>query len=730
MSCPARVVVLLASIATAQTPQWNFLDGPAHPGRMATYDWARRRLVTFGMDGATWEFAGDRMLHRHVAPGSRPSPRSRAATVFDLQRRRVLLFGGLETTGTLSQETWAWDGIAWTQLTALPQPLPRVDAAIAYDILRDRVVMFGGQQLWVGQHRDTWEHDGQLWIQRAPSNVPGPNSPVMTYDLLRGVTVLIEHTGFVNTPVATWEWDGIDWLLRSTAGPTSGSNEGMAYDLARARTVLFGGVGASNEIWEWDGATWHRTPLPSAPARINPAVQFDPMRGTISIRGGIDFTMSGYSVIQGSARTDAWEWNGSVLTRVHPDLRPSSRNGHVWVADRTRGNLVLFGGHRQQTAVDETWTWDGNTWTERSPATRPPARTAAAATHDSIRGEVLVFGGSSAGALRRDLWAWNGADWTLRDTGTGPSERYGAGFAFDDLRGRAVLFGGIGSQPVGGTTRRNDTWEWDGSAWTQRLPAAAPSPRESPALAFDPARGRVVLFGGRTGAGASQQLGDTWEWDGSNWLEVVTPLSPPALLQPALCHLAGSNELLLTGIHLVGSTMEVQIWRYEGHRWTYLHRQTSDQLGGPTATDPRRDRLVCNKGVVIAEWTTTPGVVNQHGPGCGAPAPVLLARARPRLGEPGFGFETRGQPFQPAVLCVAGAPGSVSLGHGCVLHLGGALANVFVLGQGTGDVEVLVPIPAAVGLRGLTVYAQAVILDGSAMGGFRLSQALAVGIGD
>ena len=39
----------------------------------------------------------------------------------------------------------------------------------------------------------------------------------------------------------------------------------------------------------------------------------------------------------------------------------------------------------------------------------------------------------------------------------------------------------------------------------------------SHALAFDAARGRTVLFGGGNGAGAT--FDDTWEWDGSTWIE-------------------------------------------------------------------------------------------------------------------------------------------------------------------------------------------------------------------
>ena len=58
----------------------------------------------------------------------------------------------------------------------------------------------------------------------------------------------------------------------------------------------------------------------------------------------------------------------------------------------------------------------------------------------------------------------------------------------------------------------NDTWEWDGTAWTPESSAStAPSPREDAAnrgMAYDEGRREVVLFGGAT-ANASVN-GETW----------------------------------------------------------------------------------------------------------------------------------------------------------------------------------------------------------------------------
>jgi hypothetical protein len=62
------------------------------------------------------------------------------------------------------------------------------------------------------------------------------------------------------------------------------------------------------------------------------------------------------------------------------------------------------------------------------------------------------------------------------------------------------------------------------TTWQQRQ-VPGPSARCGTAMAYDLARGRMVLFGG--GDHLAQQS-DTWEWDGTTWTLIPTPLGPPA----------------------------------------------------------------------------------------------------------------------------------------------------------------------------------------------------------
>ena len=74
--------------------------------------------------------------------------------------------------------------------------------------------------------------------------------------------------------------------------------------------------------------------------------------------------------------------------------------------------------------------------------------------------------------------------------------------AFHAGSGVTVLFGGIENP-----TRFNDTWEWNGTNWVQ-TETTGPAPRYDISMAYDSARGVCVLFGGL----GSSIFDDTWEY--------------------------------------------------------------------------------------------------------------------------------------------------------------------------------------------------------------------------
>src|SRR5215472_8467911 len=92
-------------------------------------------------------------------------------------------------------------------------------------------------------------------------------------------------------------------------------------------------------------------------------------------------------------------------------------------------------------------------------------------------------------------WVQRGNAVAVNPVGT-PGQRAHHAMAYDSDRGVTVFFGGeIGKS--GSEQYFNDTWEYDGTAWRQiNVPDPKPGPRSFHAMAYDPVRKRVVMYGG------------------------------------------------------------------------------------------------------------------------------------------------------------------------------------------------------------------------------------------
>jgi hypothetical protein len=106
-----------------------------------------------------------------------------------------------------------------------------------------------------------------------------------------------------------------------------------------------------------------------------------------------------------------------------------------------------------------------------------------------------------------------------------------------------------------------DTWEWDGVNWVQRSPATVPPARHAHAMAYDSARGVTVLFGGYDG---SAYRNDTWEWDGVNWVQRSPATVPPARVIHAMAYDSARGVTVLFGGHPVYLD---DTWEWNGVNW-------------------------------------------------------------------------------------------------------------------------------------------------------------------
>jgi galactose oxidase-like protein len=220
-------------------------------------------------------------------------------------------------------------------------------------------------------------------------------------------------------------------------------------------------------------------------------------------------------------------------------------------------------------------------WVQVSSAQAPPGRQLAVMSYDSIRGRTVLFGGSAAqiGSTQpqppnlADTWEWDGTSWIQRSPAASPPGLVAAAMAYDSRRGVSVLFGGATTSGAGTA----DTWEWDGNAWAQRALAAAPSARVWHAMAYDSARGRVVLFGGNGSAGA--RLADTWEFDGTTWIQRFPATSPPSRFGATMAFDSIRNRIVLFG-GLGDSGRLNDTWEWDGSNWV---RRSSSSSPYPRA---------------------------------------------------------------------------------------------------------------------------------------------------
>lgn len=247
-----------------------------------------------------------------------------------------------------------------------------------------------------------------------------------------------------------------------------------------------------------------------------------------------------------------WSWNGSTWQALASSTGPSSRRNHSLVFDASRNALVLFGGQGSQgQPLGDTWEWDGFEWRQASVG-GPSPRWDHAMVYESTRSRSLLFGGQDNQTSFADTWEWTGGAW-LQRTVPGPTPRSGHAMAHDSARSRSVLFG-----------PGAETWEWTGSGWQAQIFATQPPPRVGHAIAFDASRNRTVLFGG-TSTTNSQDLGDTWEWNGVNWVQV--PASGPSpRSHHTLSYAPAQGCVLLQG----GSDGTADSWTWNGTSWTAI----------------------------------------------------------------------------------------------------------------------------------------------------------------
>jgi hypothetical protein len=328
----------------------------------------------------------------------------------------------------------------------------------------------------------------------------------------------------------------VEWVKRTDVGsPGLRYSHAMAYDSDRSVTVLFGGEFSSpgesdfiffNDTWEYDGVQWRKINVANiAGSRPSPrsghAIAYDAARKQVLLFGGA----YSYVAIGGTSTTyfnDAWAYQSDGTNgtwTLLPQATPPRRAHHMMIYDSARQVVVMHGGTDVLTPgiesiLGDTWEWNGAGWLRTGFS---PDRTRQAGAFDSLSGKIIMFGGAASDGfpshpafLVSGTFEYPGSDGSLwrQLPGQSPAPRHWHAMAFDPRRGKVVMFGGVSDDTPG---IGDDTDEYTpGVGWTSVIsggPGQPPS-RGRHAMVYDRKRGRMVLYGG---VGGDPRYDDTWE---------------------------------------------------------------------------------------------------------------------------------------------------------------------------------------------------------------------------
>ena len=279
-----------------------------------------------------------------------------------------------------------------------------------------------------------------------------------------------------------------------------------------------------------------------------------------------------------------------VAVRSAPDAERSADEAERPLPARALGyydpalrRVVLIGGAAvlRARARDGIWSWSGTRWEPVSDS-GPPSRGNAGVAYDARRRLAIFTGGAARAAndstheIVAESWETTPTGWH-RIAGADIPPRDHQALAFDEARGTVLLFGGIAADRS--TPWPSDTWELRPDGWS-RIATEGPPGRGRTAMVYDGKRRNVVLFGGVGGSPAPGEpqpwYGDTWLWERSAWRKVADD-GPRARYAHGMVYDERAGVVLLySGAAAHRGAPLSDMWKWDGQRWTEI------PLTGPT----------------------------------------------------------------------------------------------------------------------------------------------------
>lgn len=346
------------------------------------------------------------------------------------------------------------------------------------------------------------------------------------------------------------------------------------YALSELNGVLYAGGsfvrengGPGDRVARWDGSAWQALVDEPRPARRSShAMAYDPTRGRVVLFGGLN--------VDRLTLGDTWEWDGAHWHQI-PVSGPSARFGHAMFYDTSRQRVMVFGGCpssiNDTPAIEDMWSWDGAVWNPVAQSGSPPARFQAGSSFDEARAVLVLNGGKPqvGDPALRETWEWQSAtgEWT-RPSVIGPFQTSGQGMAFDPATGTTIMYGGLDR---GSRTQRLFRWTPATATWVLSTPAG-PAARAATCFFRDPLLGGFVTYGGGSIDNSENPIPlyeDVWRYNGTAWSQVMATSSPGIRAGAAMAYDQAHARHVMFGGVLGGTSVEPRVtWLFDGTTWS------------------------------------------------------------------------------------------------------------------------------------------------------------------
>jgi len=254
-----------------------------------------------------------------------------------------------------------------------------------------------------------------------------------------------------------------------------------------------------SELWQWKDQKWKLINTDNQPLRSLSAAAYINDADRIFVFGGIG--RRGYDdSLRDAFLYDGIQWSGIA------DKSIGTRDHHEMVYDAINKTIVVYGGQTGQREFDtKTWLFKTGEWRSLD-IPGPGPRVHHAMAYDIERRRTVLYGGSGSKEGRDETWEFDGSKWTKIETSINPGESTHHSMVYDPVSKRVLLFGG------------GNVWSWDGKVW-QKLSDNGPQ-RILAAVAFDPEKNKLYVYGGNGGQDFIFLYSDLWEWDGKKWKQI------------------------------------------------------------------------------------------------------------------------------------------------------------------------------------------------------------------